>query len=164
MAIPLHDHEGKLVGYAGRVVDDATISKDNPRYRFPSKRKRAGQVIEFRKTMFLYNGFRVKTPVDDLVITEGFASVWWLYQNGYADSVAAMGADFSERQTELIVTLVKPTGRVWILADGDDSGRRFAQSVLLQVSPHRFVRWVKIAEGFQPTDLAEEQLKSYFTT
>ena len=75
-----------------------------------------------------------------------------------------MGADFSERQTELIVTLVKPTGRVWILADGDDSGRRFAQSVLLQVSPHRFVRWVKIAEGFQPTDLAEEQLKSYFTT
>jgi len=164
VAIPLHDHEGKLVGYAGRVVDDATISKDNPRYRLPSKRKRAGNIIEFRKTLFLYNGFRVQGPVDDLVVTEGFASVWWLHQNGYPYSVAAMGSDCSEKQVELIVSLVKPTGRVWILPDGDDAGRRFVQSVLLQVAPHRFVRWVVITEGSQPTDLSEEQLKSCFTT
>ena len=163
MAIPLRDHEGKLIGYAGRVVDDATITKDNPRYRLPSKRKRGGKIIEFRKTLFLYNGYRIHAPVDDLVVTEGFASVWWLHQNGYPHSVAAMGADFSERQAELVVSLVKPTGRVWILPDGDDAGRRFAQSVLLQVSPHRFVRWVKITEGSQATDLSEEQLKSCFT-
>jgi DNA primase len=31
IAIPLHDHEGKLVGYAGRVIDDALISEGNPR-------------------------------------------------------------------------------------------------------------------------------------
>jgi DNA primase len=164
VAIPLHDQQGKLVGYAGRVVDDATIGKDNPRYRFPSKRKRDGKLIEFRKSLFLYNGCYVQAPVDELVVTEGFPSVWWLHQNGYTSSVAAMGADCSERQAELIVSLVKPTGQVWILPDGDDSGRRFAQSVLLQVSPQRFVRWIKIAEGSQPTDLAEEQLKSCFAT
>jgi DNA primase len=164
VAIPLHDHEGRLVGYAGRVVDDATISKDNPRYRFPSKRKRDGKVIEFRKALFLYNGCHVSAPADDLIVTEGFASVWWLYQHDYSSSVAAMGADCSEKQAELMVALVKPTGRVWVLSDGDDAGRRFAQSVLLQVSPHRFTRWVKIAEGSQPTDLTEEQLKSCFTT
>jgi DNA primase len=163
VAIPLHDPEGKRIGYAGRVVDDATISKDNPRYRFPSKRKRAGKSIEFRKTLFLYNGHGIPAPVDDLVVTEGFASVWWLHQNGYPHTVAAMGADCSERQAELIVTLVKPTGRVWILPDGDDAGRRFAQSVLLQVSPHRFARWVKITEGSQPTDLSPEHLLSCFT-
>ena len=163
VVIPLHDREGKRIGYAGRVVDDATISKDNPRYRFPSKRKRDGKIIEFRKTLFLYNGYGIRTPVDNLVVTEGFASVWWLHQNGYPHTVAAMGADCSERQAELIVTLVKPAGRVWILPDGDDAGRRFVQSVLLQVSPHRFTRWVKIAEGSQPTDLSEEQLKSCFT-
>jgi DNA primase len=164
IAIPLHDHEGKLVGYAGRVVDDETISKDNPRYRFPSKRERDGKVIEFRKALFLYNGCHVSAPADDLIVTEGFASVWWLYQHRYSSSVAAMGADCSEKQAELIVSLVKPTGRVWVLPDGDDAGRRFAQSVLLQVSPLRFTRWVKIAEGSQPTDLTEEQLKSCFTT
>jgi len=105
----------------------------------------------------------VHVPVDDLIVTEGFASVWWLYQNDNAQSVAAMGSDFSERQAELVVSLVKPAGRVWLLPDADDAGRRFAQSVLLQVSPHRFVRWVKIAEGSQPTDLSGEQLKSCFT-
>jgi DNA primase len=160
VVIPLRDHEGKLIGYAGRVVDDATITKDNPRYRLPSKRKRSGKIIEFRKTLFLYNGYRIQGPVDDLVVTEGFASVWWLHQNAYAHSVAAMGSDFSERQAELVVSLVKPAGRVWLLPDADDAGRRFAQSVLIQISPRRFVRWVKIAEGTQPTDLSEEQLKS----
>ena len=33
VAIPLHDAVGALVGYAGRVADDATITEDNPRYR-----------------------------------------------------------------------------------------------------------------------------------
>ena len=163
VAIPLRDHEGKLIGYAGRVVDDATITKDNPRYRLPSKRKRGGKIIEFRKTLFLYNGCYIHTPVDDLIVTEGFASVWWLHQNDYIHTVAAMGSDFSEKQAELVVSSVKPMGRVWVLPDGDDAGRRFVQSVLLQVSPHRFVRWVKITEGSQATDMSAEQLKSCFT-
>jgi len=163
VAIPLHDHEGKLIGYAGRVVDDTTITEDNPRYRLPGTRKRAGKIIEFKKTLFLYNGYRIHGPVDDLVVTEGFAAIWWLHQHGRPHSVAAMGSDFSERQSELVVSLVKPAGRVWILPDGDDAGRRFAQSVLGQVSPHRFVRWVKITEGSQATDLSGEQLKSCFT-
>jgi DNA primase len=162
VVIPLRDHERRLIGYAGRVVDDATITKGNPRYRFPSKRKRAGKIIEFKKTLFLYNGCYIHTPVDDLIVTEGFASVWWLHQNDYVHCVAAMGSDFSEKQAELVVSSVKPTGHVWVLPDGDDAGRRFAQSVLLQVSPHRFVRWVKIAEGSQATDLPAEQLKSCF--
>jgi DNA primase len=163
-AIPLHDHEGKLVGYAGRVVDDASISEDNPRYRFPGKRERDGTVYEFRKTLFLYNGFRLKAPIDDLIVVEGFTSVWWLNQNGLTNVVATMGADCSEKQAELIVSLVKPNGRVWIVPDGDKAGERHAQTLLLLISPHRFVRWVKMADGKQPTDLSEEQLKTSFTS
>jgi len=75
VAIPLHDADGKLVGYAGRVVDDETISDENPRYRFPGKREKDGVVFEFRKTLFLYNGFCIRAPVDDLVVVEGFTSV-----------------------------------------------------------------------------------------
>ena len=163
LAIPLHDHEGKLVGYAGRVVDDVKITEDNPRYRFPSKRERDGKIIEFHKSLFLYNGYRMMAPLNDLVVVEGFASVWWLNQNGQQNVVAAMGADCSEKQAELIVALVKSTGRVWVLPDGDEAGRRFAQSVLLQASPYRFVRWIKIDEGKQPTDLSAEQLRNHFT-
>jgi DNA primase len=163
VAIPLHDHEGKLIGYAGRVVDDAAISEDNPRYRFPGEHKREGKIFEFRKTLFLYNGFRVKAPVDDLIVVEGFTSVWWLHQNATPPAVATMGADCSERQAELIVSLVKPAGRVWLVPDGNDAGERCAQSLLLKVSPHRLVRWVKMAADKQPTDLSAEKLKTSFT-
>jgi DNA primase len=163
IAIPLHDVAGALVGYSGRVVDDASISENNPRYRFPGKRERDGTVYEFRKTLFLYNGFRLKAPVDDLIVVEGFTGVWWLNQNGLPSVVATMGADCSEKQAELIMSLVKPNGRVWIVPDGDKAGERHAQTLLSLISPHRFMRWVKMADGKQPTDLLAEQLKTRFT-
>jgi DNA primase len=163
VAIPLQDAAGALVGYAGRVVDDATITEDNPRYRFPGERKREGKTFEFRKTRFLYNGFRIKAPADDLIVVEGFTSVWWLDQNGLPNVVGTMGADCSERQAELIVSLVKRDGRVWIAPDGDAAGERHVQTLLLMISPLRLVRWVKMAVGKQPTDLREQQLKTCFT-
>jgi DNA primase len=163
VAIPLHDHTGALVGYAGRVVDDSTIMEENPRYRFPGNRKRDGKLFEFRKTLFLYNGFRMKTPFDDLIVVESFTSVWWLTQNDIPNVVATMGADCSEKQCELIVSLLKPDGRVWILGDGDEAGERHAISVMRQVAQHRFVRWIRMADSKQPTDLSKEELKHCFS-
>jgi len=162
VAIPLHDHEGGLVGYAGRVVDDTTITEGNPRYKFPGERERDGKVYEFRKTLFLYNGFRIKAPVDELIIVEGFTGVWWLDQNSLPNVVATMGADCSEKQAKLVVSLVKPTGKVWIMPDGDKAGERHAQSLLIQISPHCSMRWLKLQEGKQPTDLSREELKMSF--
>lgn len=162
VAIPLHDAVGKLIGYAGRVVDDSLIAEDNPRYRFPGERKRDGKVFEFRKTLFLYNGHRLKAPVDDLIVVEGFTGVWWLDQNGLSNVVATMGADCSEKQAELIVSLVKPGGTVWIMPDGDAAGERHAQTLLMLISPHRAMRWLKLPEGKQPTDLTGEEIKTRF--
>lgn len=161
-AIPLHDVAGALVGYAGRVVDDSLITEDNPRYKFPGERKRDGKLFEFRKTLFLYNGYRIRSPVDDLIVVESFTSVWWLVQNGLPDVVATMGSDCSEKQAELIVSLVKSGGHAWMLTDGDPAGDRHAHSHFVKVALHRFVRWVKLDEGRQPTDLSAEQLKTCF--
>src|SRR5579862_5307441 len=163
-AIPLLDQAGALVGYAGRVVDDSLITEDNPRYRFPGERERDGKRFEFRKSLFLYNGFRIQAPVDDLLVVEGFTGVWWLVQNGLSDVVATMGSDCSEKQVELIFSLVKPDGRVWIVPDGDKAGERYAQTLLSLISPHRFVRWVRLDKDRQPTDLTAEKLKICFTT
>jgi len=136
VAIPLHDQKGRLIGYAGRVINDAAVCEENPRYRFPSKREREGKTLEFRKTRFLYNGFRIKAPAQNLVVVEGFPSA------------------------DLIAASVNPGGRVWVMPDGDESGERFAESLLPKVSPHCFVRWVKLEAGKQPTDLPEEVLKA----
>jgi DNA primase len=160
VAIPLHNHAGRLVGYAGRVVDDDQINEDNPRYKFPGMRVHNGKLFEFRKTRFLYNGFRIENPVDDLIAVEAFTSVWWLHQNSLSNVVATMGADCSERQADLIVSLVKPSGRVWIISDGDKAGERHGYSLLTFISPHRFVRWLKLEEGKQPTDYRGEYYRT----
>jgi DNA primase len=162
LAIPLHGHDGKLLGYAGRVIDDAAIAEDNPRYKFPPKRERAGVIHEFRKSLFLYNGFRIESPVEDLIVVEGFTATWWLEQHSFAPVVATMGSDCSATQAELIASLVKPNGRVWLMPDGDAAGLRYAQSVLSQVAPHRFIRWVKLDDGQQPTDLVLAELQARF--
>lgn len=160
IAIPLRDAEGKLIGYAGRIVDDSKIDDKTPRYLLPASRERDGVLLEFKKTLFLYNGFRFASPVESMVVVEGLPSVWWLHQNGFPRVVGTMGAECSEEQAALIVSSVRPDGRILLIPDGDKAGEKFAESLLRQISPHRFVRWVKMERDMQPTDLAGEELKA----
>ena len=162
IAIPLHDGGGRLIGYAGRAVDDSTVSEDNPKYRFPGKRERNWIIYEFHKSAFLYNGHRLPLPLNDLIVVEGFPGVWWLFQSGIENSVGLMGASCSEEQADAIVSLVAPAGRVWVFTDGDDAGVRCAESILIHVAPHRFTRWVKMKPGGQPTDFSPSALKECF--
>jgi hypothetical protein len=54
--------------------------------------------------------------------------------NGLPNAVSVMGTDCSERQAEMIVSVVKPAGRVWFMPDGNEAGERCAQSILLKVA------------------------------
>lgn len=158
IAIPLYDASATLIGYAGRLADDAAIDENTPKYLFPSRRERRGVVYEFRKSLFVYNGDGIERPVGDLIVVEGFHSVWWLWQNGYQNVVGLMGASCSSEQADIIVGLVKKIGAVWVFPDGDDAGERCAMSVLQQVAPRRYVRWAKPKSGKQPTDYSRDDL------
>jgi DNA primase len=162
IAIPLHNGSGKLVGYAGRVIDDKKITEENPKYRFPGNRKRKGVIHEFRKSLLLYNAHRIVGPVDDLVVVEGFPSVWWLSQSTIANVVAVMGASCSEEQAKAIVSLLSPSGRLWVFTDGDIAGGRCTGEILVRVTPHRFARWIKMEAGKQPTGFEPGELMALF--
>lgn len=162
IGIPLHDARGELVGYAGRVIDDESITEENPKYKFPGRRKRKDVIHEFRKSLLLYNAHQITLPVDDLVIVEGFAGVWWLSQAGIVNVVGTMRASCSEEQAGVIVSLVSPSGRVWVFTDGDNAGARCAGEILVRVSPHRFVRWVRVTDLKQPTGFSPSELKNLF--
>jgi DNA primase len=157
IAIPLHDAAGRLVGYAGRLVDDSAVSDEKPKYLFPGSRERDGKTFEFRKLLFLYNGFAAG-KVKNLVVVEGFASVWWLWQHGRPNTASLMGGSCSDEQATPIVDALEPGGCVWVMPDGDEAGDRCAEAVLRVVSPHRSVRWAKLAPGKQPTDYTPEEL------
>ncbi|MFT3784916.1 MAG: CHC2 zinc finger domain-containing protein [Tepidisphaeraceae bacterium] len=158
IAIPLHTPHGVLVGYAGRVVDDACISDDSPKYRFPGTRERDGKRYEFRKAQLCYNANRIAGPIDDLIVVEGFASVWHLHQLGHTGVVALMGASCSADQAEIITSLVTDAGRIWLMPDSDPAGEKCAESALKMLAPHRFCRWVRLKPDRQPTDVGETEL------
>jgi DNA primase len=152
IAIPLHDPLGQLVGYAGRLTRDDQISEKNPKYLFPGNRERDGKVLQFRKSLLLYNAHQIVEPVDHLFVVEGFPAAWWLRQAKYCNVVALMGSSCSEEQGKLIVERVKPDGKVWLVPDGNEAGVRCAYDLFATVSPYRFVRWLRLAENEQPTD------------
>jgi DNA primase len=164
IAIPLRNQDGELVGYAGRLIDDQAITDENPKYRFPGGRVIKGVPHEFRKSLLVYNAHQITEPVDHLFVVEGFPACWWLWQAEYRNAVALMGSDCSDAQAEIIVDLVKADGKVWAMSDGDPPGIQCAMSILAKVSPHRFVRWVKLQPDEQPTDVPADELVALFET
>lgn len=160
VVIPIHDAENRLVGYAGRLVDDARVNESNPKYKFPGPRERDGKRIEFHASRLLYNANRLTWPLQDVVVVKGFPSVWWLTQHGFANVVALMGSSCSEAQARIITSGLTPQGRAWILSDGDLGGVGCAESVFMHVAPHRWVRWVKLPQG-QPKDYGRTDLQQY---
>lgn len=158
IAIPIHNPKGELVGYAGRLVDDDLINEAHPKYLFPGSYERHGQKHSFRKNALLYNAHRIDKPVNDLIIVEGFASVWWLHQHGFAEVVAVMGSSCSSDQRQLLLDLLDENGRLWIMTDEDDAGHALADDLLHHMASRRWCKWVRLEPDTQPTDLHAEDL------
>lgn len=155
---PLHEGQGRPIGYAGRLVDDSQVSDKKPKYLFPGAREHERTKYEFHKSEFLYNGHRIQSPADRLTIGEGFVSVWWLHQCGFMDVVAVMGSDCSRSQGAAICALSRATSWLTILTDGDEAGRRCAERIFAEVAPHRLVKWAQLQANRQPTDFKQEEL------
>jgi len=165
IAIPLHSGKGELVGYAGRLVEDKAIDDEHPRYLFPGSREREGKRYEFRKSELLYGLNHLAEHVNDLIIVEGFASVWWLHQHGYGTAVAVMGSSASSQQIDLMLARLTEAGRLWIFTDEDDAGRDCAKSLLCNMASRRMVKWARSGEeGKQPTDFSADELEAMLWT
>jgi DNA primase len=163
IAIPLHDSQGRLVGYAGRVVDETAISDKVPEYRFPANRERNGIQYEFRKAELLYNAHRIAGSVGHLVVVQGCPAVWWIDQLGFHEVVALMGSTCSPQQATIILSLVHPSGRVSVLPDGDEAGGSCAHSLFERVGRERPIRWHELPPGSQSNALSISDLKMLFS-
>jgi DNA primase len=163
IAIPIRNVDGRLVAYAGRLTDDRAISEANPKYKLPPPRERDGKRYELHKSELVYNLHAIAAKAMDIIIVEGFPSVWWLWQHHWENAVALMGADCSEEQAKLIASKLELDGRVWVLTDGDKAGVQCAATTIQRIVPFRFVRWVRLNEGEQPTDCSPEDLTAMLT-
>lgn len=152
IVIPLHDLEGRLIGYAGRLIFDDAIDAKNPKYLYPPQRQREGKILAFDKSLLVYHGQDMsEKPVHDLVVVQSFPSTWWLWQQGYKDVVALMGATCSTDQAQSILTLTSRSARIWCFTDAGKAGEKCAQSLFAEIGPYRFCKWVRPESG-QPTN------------
>ena len=145
--IPLHDEQGRLVGYAGRSLDDG-----EPKYLFPSREK------GFYKSQLVFNLHRVLKAAgsdDPVIVVEGFFDCMKLSASGY-HAVGLLGSSLSEAQEDL---LVSHFNRFVLLFDGDDAGRKVTEDSLTRLARRAFVRVIELPDGRQPDQFSPEELR-----
>ena len=121
---PLHDLNGKVVGYSGRVYEGTDSSK-----YINSK-----ETEIFKKGELLYNYYRAKDEsrnVGQVIIMEGFMDVMRAYSIGVKNVVATMGTAVTKNQALLIKRMAN---EVILLFDGDRAGDKATFSCAKELS------------------------------
>jgi DNA primase len=150
IVIPIHNEHGKLVAYAGRWPGEPP--EGEPRYKLP---------VGFVKTAVVFNLHRATELAREkgLVAVEGFFGAMKVHQAGFPNVVALMGSFLSEAQTHLLRAALGPQGKVTLMFDGDEDGRKCQEQCLLELSHHMFVKVVELDDGIQPDHLPDDQLR-----
>ena len=146
IVIPIHNPQGQLVAYAGRWPAE-TPPEGALRYKLPRG---------FHKSLELYNLHRVSMHARTVILVEGFWPVFHLYQCGFRNVVALMGASISESQRQLLCDRFQS---VQVFLDGDKTGREARVTVAGQLAPHLWIKTPLCPEGQQPDQLTLEQLR-----
>ena len=146
MVFPIHNERGELVTYAGRSMDGR-----EPRYLFPPG---------FRKSQVVFNLHRAVESAawqrGVAIVVEGFFDCLKVYQAGYGNVVALMGASVSERQSELLDTYFR---ELVVMLDGDETGRRASQKLAARRWKKLSLSMVEVPSGRQPDQLSTEEIE-----
>lgn len=159
LVIPLHDHTGTLIGYAGRVLDD----EEGDKYLFPSREH------DFYKSHFVYNLNHVlqldERQREGVVVVEGFFGCLAVLAAGFP-CVALMGSNLCPAQAKLLMEHFR---HILLLFDGDEAGKRCTQESVRVLAlrdalddwrPSVYVRGVLLPDGTQPDHFASEELRT----
>jgi DNA primase len=151
IAIPIHNVNGEVVAYAGRLTSGEP-SDENPKYKLPPG---------FKKSLELFNIDRAskESPSGPLVIVEGFFDCMKLHQRGHRKTVALMGGSMSPAQEELIREHTDANSRVILMLDEDEAGQAGREDIAARLSRFCFVKaHVFPKSDMQPEDLSAEEL------
>ena len=112
------------------------------------------------KSITLYNISRVDHGDDYIIVTEGFKSIWRLYEYGFKSVVATMGSSISDEQVKLLLSLGR---KVIVIGDNDKAGQRLNQAVYNRL--YKYMDVVKIdmskfttVEKASPCDLDFDEM------
>jgi DNA primase len=140
---PVRDGMGRVVGFAGRLLDDGV-----PKYL------NSPETALFKKGELLYGLDRARTAIresGEVIVVEGYMDVLALHQTGFGNAVAALGANLTVEQADQLTRL--DAQRVLLAFDADDAGQRAVLAGLEQSVGRRFlVQAVRLPSGKDPAD------------
>jgi DNA primase len=140
---PIRDPLGRVVGFAGRVLDDSL-----PKYL------NTPETEIFHKGELLYGLDLARGEIrggNECIVVEGYMDVIALHQVGVRNAVAALGATLTSEQADLLSRL--DVQRLYLAFDADSAGQRAVLAGLEQSVGRQFlVRAVQVPYGKDPAD------------
>ena len=109
---PFRDHQGALVGFAGRAISEENI----PKYL------NSPEIELFQKNSFFYGLFQGKSAIVKkrrTIIVEGYTDVLRMHEAGFEETLAVAGTALTQKHIE---KLKQNFGEIIFLFDADDAG------------------------------------------
>ena len=111
---PLHNKDGKVIGFSGRIYDNSDLNKYQNTKETPI----------FKKGEVLFNYHRAKDEIrkkNFVIVMEGFMAVIRAYTIGIRNAIATMGTALTHEQATMIKKL---NNTVYLCYDGDNAGMK----------------------------------------
>lgn len=125
---PIHNDEGRVVGFTGRVYE----SDSTPKYLNSRETKL------FRKGNILFNYHRARDAVrlaKRVILVEGNMDAIRMYASGFKNTIALMGTSLTHDQIVLLKKLRVP---VILMLDNDNAGELATYQVGLELEKEEF--------------------------
>ncbi len=113
LIVPIHDRQGRVIGFGGRVLDDSL-----PKYL------NTAETALFHKSHVVYGldrAYKAIRQADSVVIVEGYMDVIAAHQYGFENVVACLGTALTEEQLR---QLHRYTDNFILALDADAAGQQ----------------------------------------
>ncbi|HEY4845120.1 MAG TPA: DNA primase, partial [Candidatus Dormibacteraeota bacterium] len=152
--IPIHDAQGELIAFGGRVIDDS----QQPKYLNTS------QTALYDKGRTLFNLHRARKSIHELkhaVLMEGYFDAITAWQANVTNVVTTSGTALGEHQVRL---LKRETQELLLAFDRDDAGLNATQRAIeLAAKSGMYIKVVRVPQGKDPDDYLRAQPDGWAT-
>lgn len=148
LMIPIHDLQGRVVGFGGRTLGD-----EQPKYL------NSPETELFDKGKLLFGLDKARAAIakqDQAVVVEGYFDVIALHQAGITSAVASMGTALSTAQVKQLLRYTE-SNRIVLNFDADSAGNQAAERAVGEVEMLAYrgdlqLRVLNIPDGKDPDE------------
>jgi len=148
LMFPIHDRNGKIIGYGGRAL----AAEDNPKYL------NSPETPIYKKSTVLYNLHRAKETMrkeDRVILVEGYMDAIGVSAAGFAPVVASCGTALTPQQVQLIK---QHTPRIVVNFDPDTAGANAAEkSINMLLESGMEVRILELDGDLDPDEYCRDR-------